>query len=173
MKKWYVVQVYAGYENIVKADIEKGIGEKDLQEKFGDILVPSAKMKQFFTEDDSIKDQQLFPGYILINMDCVPEAIKLVSSTARVIRFLGGVQPVALSQREVDRIISQVKGEVKIAAQKHQFELKKEVEIKEGPFSSFVGIIDHIDEENEKLTVMVSIFGRMTPVELDFSQVSI
>ena len=166
MKRWNVVQVYAGYENIVKADIQKRIEEEGLQDLFGDILIPSAKMKQFFDSSDAMKDQQLFPGYMLIEMESAPSAIRLVSSAPRVIRLLGG-----LSQKEIDRVLAQVRGEVVVSGEKHKFEMGKEVDISVGPFAGFVGIIESIDEESEKLTVMVSIFGRMTPVELGFDQV--
>lgn len=169
--QWYVIQVYAGYEEIVKAELEKSIKEEDLQDKFGDILIPSAKMRQFFSSGDAMKNQQLFPGYILVQMVDEPETFRLVSKTPRVLRFLGGRAPAPLSQNEIDRILSQTKGEIVVSGQQPQFELGKEIEIKEGPFAGFMGIIDSIDEENEKLTVMVSIFGRMTPVELTFEQV--
>ena len=171
MKKWYVVQVLAGYEQIIKADILKRIEEKGLQEKFGEILIPSAKTKQYFDASDDIKDQHLFPGYMLVEMEPIPETIRLVSTTPRVSRFLGGKDPVPLSEKEMSRILAQMRGEVVVSTEKHAFEVGREVEIKEGPFSGFVGIIDNIQEDSEKLTVMVSIFGRMTPVELSFDQV--
>lgn len=171
MKRWYVVQVYAGYEEHVKADILKSIEETGLQDLFGQILIPSAKMKQFFEVGDAMRDQQLFPGYVLIEMENAPEAFRLINTRSRVLRFLGGKDPVALSNREVERIQAQVSGAVAMPAQKHDLEVGKEIEIKEGPFAGFVGIIDKINEESEKLTVMVSIFGRMTPVELNFDQV--
>ena len=171
MKRWYVVQLYAGYENIVKADLLKRIEEKALQDFFGEVLIPSAKMKQFFNASDSLQDQQLFPGYMLIQMEATPEAIRLVTTTPRISRFLGGKDPVPLSTKEIDRILAQVRGEIVVSGEKHQFEVGKNVEIKEGPFVDVVGIIESINEESEKLTVMVSIFGRMTPVELTFDQV--
>lgn len=171
MKRWYVVQIYAGYEQSVKADLQKRIEEFQLQDLFGDVLIPSVKMKQFFGDADSMRDQQLFPGYLLIEMEAVPEAIKLVTSIPRVYRLLGGKDPIPLSKKEIDRVIAQTKGEVAIVTEKHDFEIGKEIEIKEGPFVGFVGIIDSIDEENEKLAVMVSILGRMTPVEIGFDQV--
>lgn len=171
MKKWYVVQVLAGYENIVKADLEKSIQEQGLQEIFGEILIPSAQIKQFFDSADASKNQQLFPGYMLIEMEAIPQAIKLVSSTPRISRFLGGKNPIPLSKKEIDKVLAQVRGEVSIAKEGPLFELGKEVDIKEGPFAGFVGIIENIDQEGEKITVMVSIFGRMTPVELSFDQV--
>lgn len=172
MKQWYVIQAHVGGEEVVRADLKKRIEEMELAEYFGEILVPSAKVRQFFGEDaEAEQDQQLFPGYVLVEMDAVPEAVRLVMKTPRVVRFLGGANPVPLSPREIDRILAQMRGEVTVSVEKGQFEIGKEVEIREGAFAGFVGIVDAIDEENEKLTVMVSIFGRMTPVELGFDQV--
>lgn len=171
MKRWYVIQLYAGYEEIVRAELLRRIEESGLQDYFGQVLIPSAKMKQFFDAGDALQDQQLFPGYILVEMEARPETVRLVSSAPRVVRFLGGKEPMPLSKREIDRVLAQMKGEVIVSIEKHEFEIGREVEIKDGPFVGFVGIIDAIDEENEKLTVMVSIFGRMTPVELGFDQV--
>lgn len=171
MKRWYVVQVYAGYEEAIKADLQKRIQEKDLQDRFGEILVPAAKLKQLFEVAD-FKDQQLFPGYMLIEMDVAPETVRLVTSSPRVLRFLGGQhEPVPLTQKEIDRVISQIKGEISVVSEKNEFITNSEIEISEGPFAGFVGIIDKVDKESERLTVMVSIFGRMTPVELNFDQV--
>ena len=171
MKRWYVIQVYAGYEASAKTDIEKRIKESGMEESFGDILIPSAKMKQLFAAQEA-KDEQLFPGYMLIQMDCSPATIRLVVSSLRVIKFLGGKEPVSLSQKEVDRILSQMRGEVSVApSEKSEFNVGSEVEIADGPFAGFVGIIDKVESEHEKLTVMVSIFGRMTPVEIGYNQV--
>ncbi|MCK9543015.1 MAG: transcription termination/antitermination protein NusG [Novosphingobium sp.] len=169
MKKWYVIQVFAGYESIIKADIEKSIEEKGLQEYFGQILIPSVKVKQFFdvSDENNLKDQQLFPGYMLIEMEAITEALRLISSTSRVSKLLN----TPLSKKEIDRILAQIHGEIVMSGEGHKFEIGKEVEIKEGPFAGFMGVIESIDEESEKLTVMVSIFGRMTPVELNFDQV--
>ena len=171
MKRWYVVQVYAGYEEHVKTDILKCTEESDLRDFFGQVLVPSAKMKQFFEAGDDPHDQQLFPGYLLIEMEAVPEAIRLVTKRPRVMRFLGGKDPMPLSSQEVERMQAQIRGEVAVSVKKHTLEIGKEIEIKEGPFAGFVGIVDKVDEENERLTVMVSIFGRMTPVEIGFTQI--
>jgi transcriptional antiterminator NusG len=170
MKRWYVVQVFAGYEDLIKADLRKRIQEEGLEENFGDILIPSARLKQFFSTQEE-KDEQLFPGYMLIEMDPIPEAIRLVLSSTRIIRFLGGKEPVPLSQKEIERVLAQIKGEVVVTSKKTEIAVGSEVTIKEGPFEGFVGIVDKVNEESEKLTVMVSIFGRMTPVELKFYQV--
>jgi transcriptional antiterminator NusG len=170
MKRWYVVQVYAGYEQAAKLDIERRIQAEEMQDYFGEILVPSAKSKPMFATDVSA-DQQLFPGYILVEMEMTPESLRVVTASMRVLRFLGGKNPEPISQKEIDRIISQIKGEVVVESVREEFSLGSEVDIVEGPFSGFVGIIDSVDYNNEKLTVMVSIFGRMTPVELSFHQI--
>lgn len=166
MKRWHVFQVYAGYEEHVKTDILKSIEETHAHDLFGQILIPSAKMKQFFEVGDAMRDQQLFPGYVIVEMEPVPEALRLVSTRQRVLKFLG-----TLSLKEYERMQAQISGAVVVPTQKHELEVGKEIEIKEGPFAGFVGLIDKINEESEKLTVMVSIFGRMTPVELSFDQV--
>ncbi len=170
MMRWYVVQVYAGYEKIVQADIRKRIQEEGLEDFFGEVLIPEAKLKSLFESADQ-KDQQLFPGYILVEMEMNPRTMRVITSSARVLRFLGGMNPVPLSQREISQILSQMKGEIVFASEKEEFTVGSEVEIKEGPFAGFVGMVDRVDKDSEKLTVMVSIFGRMTPVELGFHQV--
>ncbi len=170
MKKWYVIQVLAGYEDRIKADLLKSVEERGLEEQFGDVLVPAAKTKQQFGGDEP-EEQYLFPGYMLVQMEPVQAMIRLVAQTPRITRFLGGRDPVPLSDKEIERILGQIRGDVIVAVEKHTFDTGSEVEIKDGPFGGFMGIIETIDEEHEKLTVMVSIFGRMTPVELTFDQV--
>jgi len=134
------------------------------------VLVPSAKVKQQFGTDEQ-ESQQLFPGYILVEAEIVPASFRLVTSHPRVLRFLGGKEPTPLRKKEIERVLSQVRGEVEVATEREEFTVGTEVEITDGPFAGFVGIIDKVDSENEKLTVMVSIFGRMTPVELLYNQV--
>lgn len=170
MKNWYVLQIYAGYEEIIKKDILQQIQERALGESFGEILIPSAKLKNMLDASQPA-EQQLFPGYLLIQMELAPEAMRLVLSTPKVLRFLGGSEPVRLSQKEIDRVLSQMKGEVSLAPKKSDFAVGGEVDIAQGPFEGFVGVIEKIDDESERLTVMVSIFGRMTPIELSFDQV--
>ena len=170
MKRWYVVQLYAGYEEAVRADILRRVHDAKLEDLFGQILIPSTKVHKHFGAEET-EDQQLFPGYMLIEFEAVPVAVRLVTNTPRVIRFLGGKEPAPLTQSEVDRVLGQVRGEVVVSQKKSSFEIGREIEIVDGPFSGFVGIIEKIDEAAERLTVMVSIFGRMTPVELGFNQV--
>ena len=171
MKRWYVLQVYPGYEEVVSNDLLRQIGklEGDL---FGQVLVPSAKLKNFFSLDGEISDERLFPGYILIEMEKNQASINLVLSTPKVVRFLGGKDPAPLTEKEIGRILGQVRGEVAVASTvADDFVEGSEVDIQKGPFAGFVGIIEKLDKENERLTVMVSIFGRLTPVELSFDQV--
>ena len=170
MKQWYVLQIYAGYEDKIKADLEYRIAHSSLKEDFGDIMFPSAKMKQVFSGVEE-EDQQLFPGYMLIQVKMHAETMRLVLETPRVLRFLGGKNPVPLSQREVDRVMEKVQGGVVLSGDQSGLVVDGEVTIADGPFSGFVGVIEKVDTENERLTVMVSIFGRMTPVELRFDQV--
>lgn len=172
MKRWYVAQVYAGYEDHVKKDLDKRIAERD-DDLIGQVLVPSAKMKSYFASAEEQEDERLFPGYVLVEMEGIPEAISLVNNVPKVLRFLGGKNPIPLGKKEVERILSQVKGDVIVVASlTRDFTEGSEVDISEGPFAGFVGIIETVNEENEKLTVMVSIFGRLTPVELTFDQVN-
>lgn len=171
MKRWYVVQVYPGYEDMVQKDILRQIqGRQD--DLFGQVLVPSARLKSFLSLSEGVEDERLFPGYILVEMEKSQPAISLIASTPKVVRFLGGKDPISLTEKEIGRILGQVKGEVAVAPMaKDDFAEGSEVDIQEGPFAGFVGIIEKVDKENERLTVMVSIFGRLTPVELAFDQV--
>jgi transcriptional antiterminator NusG len=171
MKRWYILQTYAGYEDQVKTDIERRIQETDAGAFFGSILIPSAHVKEFVSAQDA-KDQRLFPGYIMIEIEeQSPESFILVSKTPRVLKFLGGKTPIALSEKEVERVMRTIKGEVVVKSEVPEFAVGNEVDIIGGAFAGFVGIVEAVDKENERLTVMVSIFGRMTPVELSFDQV--
>ncbi|MGZ6250412.1 MAG: transcription termination/antitermination protein NusG [Candidatus Chromulinivorax sp.] len=170
MKRWYVLQIYAGYEEQVKADLERRIKENNHEDRLGAVLVPTAKMKQLFGAAEE-KDQQLFPGYVLVEMEMSAELARFVLATPRVLRFLGGKDPMALSNKEVDRVLEKIRGGVVLAADKDDFVVDSEVTIEDGPFTGFVGFIEKVDSEAQKLIVKVSIFGRMTPVELRFDQV--
>ena len=170
MKRWYVVQVYTGFEDIVKKDLEMRVLEENMQDLFGQILIPTGEVASFFSDSKS-KKEKIFPGYLLVQMEMTGDTFRLVSSTTRVTRFLGGESPMPLSNKEVDRIFEQMSGKIIAPQEKSPFASGGEIHITQGPFSGFVGIIDKVDEEREKLTVMVSIFGRMTPVELSFDQV--
>jgi transcriptional antiterminator NusG len=170
MKRWYVVQVYTGFEDVVKLDLEKRIQEEDLAEQFGQILVPTGQAASFFSQEQD-KKEKIFPGYLLIQMEMTGESFRLVSKTPRVARFLGGQEPVPIHDKEVERIFAQISGKLPVLSEKEVFSEGGEVHICSGPFAGFVGIVDKVDDERERLTVMVSIFGRLTPVELGFDQV--
>lgn len=171
MKRWYVAQVYAGYEEIVRKDLLRRINETNDQ-RFGQVLVPSVRLKNLFAVDEEEEDERLFPGYILIEMELDQATLNMVTSTPKVLKFLGGEAPAPLTAKEVERIVAQVAGGVVVpTATKSEFVVGGEIDISDGPFSGFVGIVEKIDEESERLTVMVSIFGRLTPVELTFDQV--
>jgi len=172
MKRWYVVQVYTGYEDRFKADLEKRIQEEKVEELFGKVLVPKGEMISAFTEQGASKEK-IFPGYLLVNMEMVGEAHRIVSMVTRFTRFLGGESPMALSDREVERIFSQIEGGLSAPVDSDQYTVGGEVHITAGPFSGFVGVVERVDDEHERVTVMVSIFGRMTPVELGFDQVKV
>lgn len=171
MKRWYVVQVYTGFEDIVKADLEARAKETGLTDLLGQVLIPASEVASMFAADTKSKKEKIFPGYLLIQLDMTGDMYRLVSSTPRVTRFLGGESPVPLSDKEVERIFAQMAGKLSLSQDRTLFTVGNEVHITTGPFSGFVGIIDKVDEEKERLTIMVSIFGRMTPVELGFDQV--
>lgn len=170
MKRWYVVQVYTGFENTVRADLESRVREQGLEESFGEVLVPEGEVVSYLGGGDLAKEK-ILPGYLLINMEMTGEAHRLVAMLPRVSRFLGGETPMALSDKEVERIFAQMEGGLAASVDKSLFTVGSEVHIASGPFVGFVGIIDKVDEEHERLSVMVSIFGRMTPVELGYDQV--
>lgn len=170
MKRWYVVQVYTGYEDVVKADLEQRIQAGALSELFGKVLVPKGEVVRILDGADMSKEK-IFPGYLLIQMEMVSEAFRLVSQLPRVTRFLGGESPMALTDAEVGRIFNQMEGGLPATQDKTLYTLGSEVHITNGPFSGFTGIIDSLDEEHDRVTVMVSIFGRMTPVELNCDQI--
>ena len=173
MKRWYVLQVYPGYEERIKKEIQSLIARQKADDLFGQILVPSARIKPLFGADSEkgVEQQQLFPGYVLVEMEMSVQSMSIALSVPRTVRFLGGDQPVPVSTQEANRILSQIKGEIAIVNNEEQFVVGQEVEIQDGPFLGFVGVIDRIDKHNDRLVVMVSIFGRMTPVELAFNQV--
>lgn len=173
MKRWYVVQVYTGSENLVRSDILKRIEEEGLEELFGEIVVPTSKIMDKFAMTGEADDsrEKIFPGYLLIQMEMTGDSNRLVTQAPRVSRFLGGISPMALSDKEVERIFSQISGQCAIESSIESFSAGSEIHISSGPFAGFVGIVDSVDEEHERVRVMVSIFGRMTPIELGFDQI--
>ena len=170
MKRWYVAQVFSGFEEQIKVDIERQVEQSKLQDEVGRVLIPSAKLKTYFSSVDT-EDQQLFPGYILIELELTDRVKKMISATPRLMRFLGGKDPVPLSSSEIEKVFARMEGEVVVASSEVQFSVGQEVEITQGPFTGFIGIVEEVDGESERLKVVVSILGRMTPVELNFDQV--
>ena len=169
-KRWYVLQVYTGYEDFVRADLLKRVSEEEVQDLFGDIVVPSGEIVDRLVGDEPRKEK-IFPGYLLVQMIMNGVSLRLVMQTPRISRFLGGKDPVPLTDAEVERIFTQMSGKLSLSTERESFSVGSEVHITGGPFVGFVGIIESIDEPHERVTVVVSIFGRMTPVELNFRQI--
>lgn len=169
MKNWYVVHAYSGFEEKVKLSIEDRAKKKGLSERIAKILIPSEKIFEMRSGKKRESDKKFYPGYMLIEMDLDDETWHLVRSTPKVTGFVGGTKPVPIPEEEVEIIIQQLE---KGASQqvKTQFQKGENVRIIDGPFTNFVGYVDDVDMDHGRLKVMVSIFGRQTPVELNFFQ---
>lgn len=172
-KRWYVVHVYSGMEKSVQRALIERIERADLQDAFGQILIPSEEVVEVKNGKKSISQRRIFPGYVLVEMDLTDETWHLVRSTNRVTGFLGGSgnRPTPISQREVDEILSQMEEGTEKPRPKTLFEVGEMVRVKEGPFADFNGNVEEVNYEKSKVRVSVTIFGRSTPVELDFDQV--
>ncbi|NWF52161.1 MAG: transcription termination/antitermination protein NusG [Nitrospirae bacterium] len=169
-KNWYVVHTYSGYEEKVKQTLEEKRDKKGLQDKILRILIPTEKVVELRGEKKKESDKKFYPGYILIEMELDNETWHLVRNTPRVTGFVGGTKPISLSEEEVSVIMQQIeKGPVPLV--RTQFQKGEQIRIIDGPFTNFVGYVENIDLDHGRLCVMVSIFGRQTPVELNFSQV--
>ncbi|MBL7031851.1 MAG: transcription termination/antitermination protein NusG [Nitrospira sp.] len=169
-KKWYVVHTYSGYEEKVKLSIEDNVQRRSLDEKIGQILIPAETVVELKAGKKKESTKKFYPGYILINMALDDEAWHLVSSTPRVTGFVGGVKPSPVPQEEIDVIVQQIE-EGPATQVMAQFDRGDPVRIIDGAFANFNGFVDDIDPDHNKLRVMVTIFGRQTPVELNFMQV--
>lgn len=172
-KRWYVVHVYSGMEKSVQRALIERIERADLEDSFGQILIPSEEVVEVKNGKKTITERRIFPGYVLVEMDLTDESWHLVRSTNRVTGFLGGSsnRPTPISQREVDEILSQMEEGTETPRHKILFEVGELVRVKEGPFADFNGNIEEVNYEKSKVRVSVTIFGRSTPVELDFDQV--
>ena len=169
-KNWYVVHTYSGFEEKVKLTIEEKREKKGLKDKISRILIPTERVIELRAGKKRESDKKFYPGYILIEMEMDDETWHLVRSTPRVTGFVGGTKPVALSEEEIAVILQQIeKGPVPQV--KSQFQKGESVRIIDGPFTNFVGSVEDVDIDHDRLCVMVSIFGRQTPVELNFFQV--
>lgn len=169
-KNWYVVHTYSGFEEKVKLSIEEKIDKQNFGERILRILIPTERVIELRGGKKKESDKKFYPGYILVEMELDDETWHLIRSTPRVTGFVGGAKPVALSEEEVAVIIQQIeKGPVPQV--KTQFQKGESVRIIDGPFSNFIGSVEDVDLDHGRLNVMVSIFGRQTPVELNFFQV--
>lgn len=168
-RNWYVVHTYSGFEEKVKLSIEDKLEVKGLKDKISRILIPTEKVVELRGGKKKESDKKFYPGYILVEMELDDETWHFVKSTPRVTGFVGGKNPVTIPEEEVEVIMQQVeKGP--ISQVKTQFQKGDNVRIIDGPFSNFNGFVEEVDLDHGRLRVMVSIFGRQTPVELSFFQ---
>ena len=172
-KQWYVVHAYSGYENKVAAAIEERIKLHNLQSKFGEIMVPTEEVVEMRGGQKRTSERKFFPGYVLVNMELDDESWHLVKDTPRVMGFIGGKRekPSPISEKEADIILRRVQDSGEAPRPKTVFEAGEMVRVTDGPFNDFNGSVEEVNYEKSKLRVAVSIFGRSTPVELDFTQV--
>lgn len=171
--KWYVVHTYSGYENKVKAALEERISSSGLFEKFGEVLVPTEEVVELVRGKRKTSSRKFYPGYILVQMELTDEAWHLVQETAKVTGFLGGRDsPASLTDEEAEKIMGQVEAGKLKPQPKFLFEPGDEVRVIDGPFTNFMGTVEDVKPDKGKIRVLVSIFGRPTPVELEFVQVT-
>lgn len=172
-KKWYVVQAYSGFEKNVQRILEERIAREEMRDYFGQILVPVEKVVDIRNGRKTISERKSYPGYVLVEMEMTDDSWHLVKSTPRVSGFIGGRanRPTPISQREAEIILQQVQTGIEKPKPKVEFEVGQQVRVNEGPFADFNGVVEEVNYERNKLRVSVQIFGRETPVELEFSQV--
>ena len=172
-KRWYVVHAYSGFEKSVMRAIQERINRLGMQEKFGQILVPVEEVVEMKSGQKSITERKFFPGYVLVEMEMNDDTWHLVKDTPKVTGFVGGTgnRPTPISQKEVDKIMQQMQEGVEKPRPKVLFEVGEVVRVKEGPFTDFHGSVEDVNYEKNRLRVSVTIFGRATPVELEFSQI--
>jgi transcriptional antiterminator NusG len=169
---WYVIHVYSGFEKKVAAAIHEQAGQKGVAERFEQILVPTEEVVEVKRGAKVSSERKFFPGYVLIKMDLNDETWHLVKNTAKVTGFLGGRgRPTPISEGEAARIMRQVQEGIERPKPSIVFEVGEQVRVADGPFTSFNGVVEEVDEEKSRIKVAVSIFGRATPVELEYSQV--
>ena len=172
-KRWYVVHAYSGMEKVVERNLRERIDRSELQEKFGRILVPMEEVVELKNGKKSVSERRFFPGYVLVEMEMGDDTWHLVKHTAKVTGFVGGAKnrPSPISVAEVQKIVHQMEEGVEKPRPKVQWVVGEFVRIKEGPFTDFNGAIEDVNYDKSKVRVSVTIFGRATPVELDFAQV--
>lgn len=175
-KRWYVVHAYSGLERFVMQHLQKYIDEAaqkdpELKEKFGDILVPTEKVFQMRAGQKRKSERKFFPGYVLVQMELDDQTYHLVRAVPKVIGFLGGDKPTPITEKEAQAILQQVQEGVEQPRPKVLFEAGEVVRVISGPFADFNGVVEEVNYEKNRLRVAVLIFGRSTPVELEFAQV--
>jgi len=170
--RWYVIHVYSGFEKKVASAIREQAEQKALADRFDEILVPTEEVVEVKRGAKVSSERKIFPGYVLIKMDLDDETWHLVKNTAKVTGFLGGRgKPLPISDAEAARIIHQIQEGIERPKPSITFEIGEQVRVSDGPFTSFNGVVEDVDEEKSRVKVAVSIFGRATPVELEYSQV--
>jgi transcriptional antiterminator NusG len=171
--KWYIIHTYSGFERKVKESIESRVrAYPELEHKIGRVLIPTESVTEVRGGKKYTSERMFYPGYVLVEMDMDDNVWHVVKGTPRVTGFVGtGQQPTPLSTDEVNQIVYRVADSKEKPKLKVKFEKNESVRISEGPFASFTGIVDEVNEDRETLKVMVTIFGRSTPVELGFGQV--
>jgi len=172
-KRWYVVHAYSGMEKAVERNLRERIERSGMQEKFGRILVPMEEVVELKNGKKAVTERRFFPGYVLVEMEMADDTWHLVKHTSKVTGFVGGAKnrPSPISESEVMKIVNQMQEGIEKPRPKVQWVVGELVRVKEGPFTDFNGAIEDVNYDKSKVRVSVTIFGRATPVELDFSQV--
>ena len=172
-KRWYVVHAFSGYEAKVKASLEERISRFGMQDFFGEILVPTEEVVEMRGGQQRRSERKFFPGYVLVNMELTDDTWHLVKDTPQVLGFIGGTEdkPAPITQKEADAILQRVQEGAEKPRPKVLFEPGEVVRVIDGPFNDFNGVVEEVDYDKSRLKVSVSIFGRSTPVELEFGQV--
>lgn len=171
--RWYVIHAYSNYENQVKKALEERVKRAGLEHYFGKVLVPTEEVVEMRQGQQKKSERKFFPGYVLVQMELNDETWHLVKEVPRVLGFIGGTsdRPAPITEAEADAILNRVEAGVNKPRPKILFEVGEVVRVIEGPFKDFNGVVEEVNYEKSKLRVSVLIFGRPTPVELDFSQV--
>lgn len=172
-KKWYVVQAFSGYEARVQKTLLEHIKMHDMEEHFGEVLVPTEEVVEMRAGQKRKSERKFFPGYVLVEMDMNEDSWHLVKSVPRVLGFIGGTsdRPMPISKKEADAILNRLQESADKPKPKTLFEPGEVVRVIDGPFADFNGVVEEVDYEKSRLKVSVLIFGRSTPVELEFGQV--